>query len=277
MDDWIEEAQYSTQQKAVPKEEKIDKEMKKIQNIKDEEFVIEEEKGVAGKCVITIYGNKGEGKTMFALSFPGKIAALSFDRKTGIIKANFYREESNRIKVYDAVKYLSEDPEEYVSSSLKTYKYVIAILNKVKEEQPDWVVIDGVEILTRIAEQAMRKIFNLTPFQGIPNLSVWKYRRLIMRNIHNKAVEACKRGVIYTTYTEKDEIIEEGNIVSKKDVPKYFDILLWETDVVMKAYSKIGEYGKKFFIYVDSSKIPTFETGKEFDVTFKRVGDIFKI
>ncbi len=52
-----------------------------------------------------IYGEKGDSKTTTALSFPGKIAALSFDHKTVEIWAEFF-ENDPRITVYDAIRYM---------------------------------------------------------------------------------------------------------------------------------------------------------------------------
>lgn len=267
VDDWIESGEY--------KKESIKKSSVVTLPEEDENFEIEEEETL-GKAVITIYGNKGEGKTTLALGIDGKIVALSFDNKTALIKYNMYNGDK-RIKVFNAVKYFSEDPNEYTTSAKKTYKYVIAILKKVKEIKPDWIIIDGTEIMMRIAEQVMREMNNLSPFQGVVNRNIWKYRRLVIRNIHRKALDAAQKGVIYTTYTTKDEIVEEGTIVSKKDVPQYYDILLWETDVVIKAYSEFNEDNdKRFYARIDSSKLKEFETGKIYDVTNKTLKDIIK-
>lgn len=227
--------------------------------------------------VFTIYGEKGDGKTVLALSFPGKIAAISFDRKTQIIKNNFY-DGDERIKVFDAVRYLDEMVENYPKSSHDTIEYCKQLLTtKIKELEPDYILIDGTEILMRIAEQAMRHKFGWSATEGIKNMNAWKIRRLILRGLHARAVQCAKKGVIYTTYMKQKEIIHEGTLITKKDIPAYVDILLWETDIVLKSWSEYDKKtGKKFLMRIDSSKLKQFGTGKEYDVTNKRILDIIK-
>ncbi|RLC34375.1 MAG: hypothetical protein DRZ76_02780 [Candidatus Nealsonbacteria bacterium] len=222
------------------------------------------------KVVITVYGEKGDGKTTFALSFPGKIAVLSFDNKTTNVWKYVYKTDP-RIKVYNVTEYLEEDPQKYIQSSEWTYEYINFVLDEIKKvEKPDWIIIDGLEILAKIAEMVMRGRNGLTPFQGVVNRNIWKERRLYIRNIHRKALDASKRGVIYTTYTDRDEIIQEGETVSKVVVPKWTDVVLWETDIVVHIYTKQEDDGKKFYMCVSSSKIGNmFETGKIVDITGK--------
>lgn len=239
------------------------------------EFDLSPVKG-EGIPVFTIYGEKGSGKTTVALGFPGKIAAISFDRKTNLIK-NLMFEGNDRIVVYDAVRYLDESADKYPASSHKTVEYVKALLKEIKKHGPDYVLIDGIEILTRIVEQSMRYHFGWNAFEGIKNMSAWKKRRLDLRTIHHLAEDAAKKGVIYTTYTTEKKLIQDATTIALKHVPQYFDILLWETDVVMRSYSEHDKKsGKKFFLRVDNSKLLQFKTGDLFETTGVKTEDLLK-
>jgi hypothetical protein len=197
---------------------------------------VDEETDVPVKSVWLIFGDKGTGKTVTALSFPGNILVLSFDRKSNIIKHTFYAGDS-RIRVFDVVKLMDyTTPEKMLESAERTYEAIIELLDAYPKVygNPDWVVIDGAQIMQQICEWTMRKRHNIGPFDGISNLNLWKERRAYMRNIHNKALNIARKGVIYTTYVEKDRLIISGEVVHEKDVPAWVDVLISETDYVLQ-------------------------------------------
>ena len=214
------------------------------------------------------------GKTTVALSFPGEILVLSFDRKSAIIKHNMYNNDP-RIHVFDVVKLMDySSPEKMVESADKTFEYINALLDTYtkKYPQPDWVVIDGAQIFQQICEWTMRYRHNLGPFDGIANLNLWKERRMYIRQIHNKALNLAKRGIIYTTYVEKDEVIIKGEVVTRKDTPAWIDVLIYETDYVL--YTSYDESKKTYHVRVVSSKNDKrVKSGAEFDVTNRRFSD----
>lgn len=252
-------------------EEKPKVEEKQIEK-KESLFNFDEEKTGLSREVYTIFGNKGEGKTAFSLNpkfFPGNIVAISFDYKTIKIKTNFYNNDK-RIKVHDGKKYYNEDIDKLLKSSTLTYKYILALLDSYKEKEPDWILIDGLEILVKISEFAMRDRENLRPFQGIANMNVWKVRKLILSAIHSKAMQIAKKGVIYTTYSEKNTIIEDGIVIKQKDMPHYMDIVLYETDTVIHVYNIIKEKEIRFLYKVLNSKTAKFKTGEEKDITIEK-------
>ena len=217
--------------------------------------------------VYTIYGAKGEGKTALAYSFSGTKAVLSFDKKSILTKKNLF-DGNKEIKVFDAIKYLNENPEQFVQSSSKTYEYVIFLLENIAKEKVDWVIIDGLEIFTRIGEMVMRAKHNLGFAQGIANINLWKERRLIIRNLHKKALDASKKGVIYTTYTKEESIVEDGTLISKKLVPNWMGIVMEQTDCLLYVYSKQEKEGKRFYVEVVTSKNDRkIKTGKIIDIT----------
>jgi len=235
----------------------------------EEEFVIEEVAEPAPKEVILIYGHKGHGKTYLAMSFPGTKVVLSFDRKSAMVKYKDYKGDK-RIHVYDVVRYMDySTSQKFLESADKTFRYLNVLLDHISQNPPDWIVIDGSEIFQQICEMTMRYRNNLMPFQGIANLNLWKERRLYIRQIHNKCLSIARRGIIYTTYVDKDEIVVDGEIIARKDVPKWIDAIMYETDTVIRviAVSTDAEGGgKKFIATVESSK-GSLPTGLRADIT----------
>lgn len=232
-----------------------------------EEFNFDEEETPPAKEVFLIFGDKGTGKTTLALSFPGTIAVLSFDRKSAIIKATRYNNDS-RIHVYDVIKYMDYSSTTAVCKSAEyTFEYINKLLDYLsKKIKPDWVVIDGAEIFQQICEWTMRARNNLEAFQGISNLNLWKERRLYIRQIHNKALNVANKGLIYTTYVTYSEKIVQGDVVNKKEVPKWIDVLIFETDYVL--YTFIDDLNNRFRVKVITSKNDEkLPTGKEYDIT----------
>lgn len=212
-----------------------------------------------GKTIVTNYGDKGGGKTTAGflltqgyLGLPGgKTAAISFDDKTKITKEQLFPKEN--ITIYDGKRYFDEDPKQITKSGYISYKYIMAILYGIDYE-PDWIMFDGLSILSLVLEMAMRFQNNLRPTQGVANFNVWKDRKFMLQAIHNLAVRKAKYGVIYTTYSEKNKIIIDGNLVTEDDVPIYVDIIMQETDIVMHTSKQKGKNGNMFFYTIDSTK-----------------------
>lgn len=253
-----------------PSEKKPEEKPTEPAPVPEEEAELTEAKGTA-KSNFMLYGLKGSGKTYSALSFPGQITCLSFDRKSLPIKQySFHGDE--RIKVFDAIALMDySSPEGWTESADKTFKRLNLLIDKITGWKPDWIVIDGSEVLQQICEMTMRYRNNLMAFQGISNRNLWKERRMYIRQIHDRCFEAAKKGVIYTTYTSKDEIIREGEFIAKDDVPKWVDCIMWMTDVVMRVRSAQEKSGRKFYATIESSKYPPFKTGREVDITDKGV------
>ena len=262
----------------VPKESDAAKEFfeesKQPETKNEGEFDFTEATAQSGETY-TIYGHKGHGKTFLAYSFPGTVAVISFDRKGVPVKDLAYG-GADRIKVFDAVRYLSMDsPERWLSSADQTYRYINDLLEYIKKEvKPDWIVIDGLEIFHQIAEMTMRYRNNLLPYQGVANPNLWKERRLYIRQLHYKALGVSRRGIIYTTYVDKEKVIVDGDVQTLSDVPKWVDVVLQETDIVLKIDRKDDKNGVKHWVKVESSKTRT-PTAHIVDCTGKGVLDIF--
>lgn len=218
-----------------------------------------------GKLVITSHGEKGAGKTygVFLITsgriggFPaGKTTAISFDNKTKITYEQHFAHDD--ITVYDGKRYYREDPAQCTKSGMMTYKYILKLLESCRSNPPDWIIFDGFTIMSVIFEMAMRYKHGLQPSQGIANFNVWKDRARYLQDVHNLTCRIAKFGVVYITYSEKNEIVESGTTVSKTDVPKYIDVIMQETDVVLHATKAKGKEGDLFFLRVESTKFNTY-------------------
>jgi len=266
------EVKQPEEKKEVKVEEKPKEETKPPAEVK---LPIEEESSPPPKTVWLVFGDKGSGKTTTAMSFPGHLLVLSFDRKSAIIKFNMYNND-NRIKVFDVVKLMNYSaPETMLESAEKTFEAIIQLLDNYPKVygNPDWVVIDGSQIMQQICEWTMRKRHNIGPFDGIANLNLWKERRAYMRDIHNRALNIAKKGVIYTTYVEKDEVVISGEVIHRKDVPAWIDVLIYETDYVLQTlYNPVT---KNFEVKVVTSKNDRLlPSGAIYTVTNKKFWEV---
>jgi len=222
-----------------------------------------------GKLVITGHGEKGAGKTTGVLlittgrlgGFPaGKTNIISFDNKSKITVEQYFPNDD--IIVWDGKKHYREDPALCTKSGMMSYKYIQKLIQSWKDNQPDWIVFDGFTIMAVILEMAMRFKHNLQPSEGIANRNVWKDRARFVQDLHNLACRMAKYGVAYTTYSEKNEIVEAGTVISKSDVPKYIDVVMQETDVVLHSTKARGKDGDLFYIRVESTKFKQYVDGE---------------
>ena len=251
-------------------ETEVNKMEKPKEPTKSSEFDFSEDTNLI-KEVYTIWGRKGEGKTSLALGFPGTKCCISFDNKTIQTKNNVYKDEDN-IHVWSGIKYYDSSTPNVLDSAEKSLKYIyLLIKNVIAEKEPDWILFDGLEVFIRMAEFLMRKRNFLKPYQGISNLNVWKERNSYIDKIHNLALRTAKKGVIYTTYTERKEVIKDGTVVERDESPKWMGDVMLQTDFTLNAYSTFNkEEGKKFFVHINNSKNDKrLKTGTTHDITGK--------
>lgn len=166
------------------------------------------------------------------------------------------------------------DQDAWPRSAQETVERLLEVLDDIEEENPDWVLIDGFLQLTETAEQAMRYRHDLGPFEGVSNLNIWKERKMIIRQVHKRAYDIAEKGVIYTTYTDHDKIVREGELIAKEEVPNWIDILTFETDYVLKV--EYDDIEKSHKVHVDTSKNDEkLGTGRTYDVSdFKSIWEV---
>jgi len=221
------------------------------------------------KAVIVIYGKKGDGKTYTAFTIPGSISCISFDRKSQRIAA--MPEFDGRITVYDGLRYYDRsNSDEWLRSSTKSWKYILNVLDRIEQvDKPDWVCVDGGEVVHTMLEMVMRDRNNLRPFQGISNKNLWKYRRMLIGQLLSRCEQIAKLGVIWTSYITKDEIKADGDFVVIADMPKWIDAVLYETDSVVRVYRSTAKNGQQFFGAVESSKWEHLKNSPKLNITDK--------
>ena len=233
------------------------------------------------KEIFTVYGHKNNGKTTISYGIPNpgdKILVLSFDKKSTRPKdAPYITNGKLTISVKDAIKYLDKSSEsKYLESSRKTHAFILSLLEQAKDKfDPDWVMFDGTEVMSGIMELVMRSKNNLKPFQGVANRSLWRERRQYIDDIHNKASKIAKKGVIYTMYSQKDEVIDQdGTVLKKVDIPKWIGSIMEETDIVIHAEAKFENNKNMFYARVEGSKLPEKYPDGMYNITNKRFRDV---
>lgn len=239
------------------KEEKRQERMEERKKVtRKEEFDYSEDTSPA-TANLCIYAHKGKGKTSLAFSALGIHDCISFDNKSKVIRDNLPEKERKRIRVFSGRRYLNKSSAEaYTESAIITWRYIKGLIDTFND--PDWVDVDGGEQFEKVAEQVMRYNQGLSAFEGFANKNLWKERRLVIGQMFDMCQRKAKNGVIWTTYIDKDKIIKNGEIVTEKDVPRWIDAVMEETDAVIKVETDEGsESGKvEYYATVESSKIP---------------------
>jgi len=220
----------------------------------------------------TIFGGKNSSKTTLALSFPGKIAVLSFDHKTVPSWITMFNADP-RIVIYDAIRYIDySSPEATLVSSEITFRYINAILDKIKavkeDDRPDWIVIDGLEEYTKISEDVMRHRNGLGWTQGV-EWQYWKSRKLYVKQLFLRVASIVKRGVIFCTKYEFEDVVVGGITKDKKKVPIWIDIVRDQTDIQIETDTtedrQTGEI--RFWAHITGSKYIEYPKGVKVDIT----------
>lgn len=232
------------------------------------EFVEEEDNE---KLIYTIAGDKGSGKTttgMMMRQGEDSMLAISFDHKTTVIKNNMYN-KNPKIKVYSGITHMDRSPDRILLSAKISYEYIFQLISKYK---PSWILIDGLEVMNNICEMTMRNDRGYKPYQGVSNMNDWKYRNDMMAQLHTLCLTQAKKGVIYTTYTKVEELIHDGVVIERKEIPKWFGNVLQETDITL--ITKLGEDNEgnpQFQVKVDNSKYDNiFKSKKHYIVNVQK-------
>jgi hypothetical protein len=235
------------------------------------EYDMEPEKPTSLKY-LTIFGGKNSGKTVVALSFPGKMVALSFDHKTVPTWVDMFNSDP-RITIYDAIRYMDySSPDASLISSEICFRYIFSILDMIKskgpEAYPDWILIDGLEEYMKIAENVMRWRNGIKMTQGVEWM-FWKDRRLYTKQLFLKLAMIVKKGVIFCTKYDYEEIVISGVTKERTKKPIWLDIIEEQTDIVIETWSTEDKVSGvvRFLAHITASKYASFPTGRKVDVT----------
>lgn len=232
---------------------------------KNQGFTFEEEAS-SSKIILTIYGDKGVGKTTAVMGLSGKKYFISFDGKTRRIADTLYKNDPD-IVVLDGRKYFpNEDRINLPANGEKSVEWIEFLLDEIKSKgDAQWVVFDYLPTLAKICEMKMRKLHNLAASQGTSNRSVWEDRNIFIRRIHRKALEAVnpkladKRcGVVYVTYVKTESVeVKDGETLHSIKKPNYTDAIEQETDIVLHARAEFDARSKSMLnqLFMESNKM----------------------
>jgi hypothetical protein len=265
------------------------------QTIVDRSSYRYEEMGENYKPVITVVGEKGDGKTSLIYGLSGTKFFLSYDKKSKRPLENFpeYQKPENikNFRFFDASKYYSQVPSSglvkemspevrdqilkaWQDSCVTTYDYTNFLLDNIEKENPgpDWLIFDASEVLSKVCEQVMRRMNDLKPVQGVQNRNLWKERNIWWDSVYQRAVRIVRRGVIYTTYYKQvDKEIQDGNVVESSTQPAWYGSMMLETDVVLYVFTRVDpKTGEERFFVRTKSKLRDMPNGVVFDVTYPR-------
>ena len=225
-----------------------------------------------------IYGDKGTSKTTFALSVPGDILVLSYEDADNVelpIKRFFNSSPRFQIKGFD--QFVSEENGEiWKESSNLVFDLSMKILKILisKNIKFDWVVIDGYQRFTKIAEMKMRYKNNIGAFAGIKNRTIWNERMLYLNEYFRLVKKIAKYGVIFTSQNKMSEVKEDdGTVITK--TPSWQGKLRDDASTVIYTSMNTRTMGSKivntFYANVQNCKI--IGISKRFDITIRRGKD----
>ena len=225
-----------------------------------------------GKETILIAGEKNGGKSVSALSFPGKIAVISFDEKIfaarDFVVRHGIKDEKDIMIYYPAKHYNPKavDDREIGKAAIAVindaFKAVYSIKVRAETGQfvPDWIFFDNLEFFIRLAEFAgkyRRGVpITTTPQKGDDVWGAFDIRNIITNVIYKAAVSTPKKGVIYTLYTKDKDVVLPDGTTKKAQVPKWFEVLMYETDHHVIVWKNENRYFAKIVGTKDENKYP---------------------
>ena len=238
---------------------------------------VKEEKGLG----IMVHGLKGDGKTTFTFSIVDeklnpndKLACVSFDEQSEIIKEGMYN-SNPRIQVWDALKYYdASDDKHILESSSESYDFLVWLLGfdplnpavptdgDIYKFQPDWIVIDGLEIFKEKMEYKMRSHQGYQPYEFFANYGAWHQRTNFMDMIDILCKRLAKKGVIYTSYTKMQTVKDKatGEITIRE--PSWAGNTKTKTRIVIRVWAQSAQNGgRDFWAEVENSKVSSVPTG----------------
>ncbi len=232
------------------------------------------------KETILIAGEKNDGKSISALSFPGKIAVVAFDEK--IFSARNFAVELGIKKPEDImIYYPTKHYNPKAVDDREIGKAAVAVINeafravysiKVRAEAgtfvPDWILFDNLEFFIRLAEFAgkYKRGVPITarPEKGDDVWGAFDLRNIITNVIYKAAISIPKKGVIYTLYTKEKDVVMPDGTTKKVKTPKWFEVLMYETDHHILVWKDEGRYFAKIIATKSPKKYPD---GLELEVT----------
>lgn len=198
---------------------------------------------------VLLFGSAGVGKTVFALSHPGK--GYLIDTEGG---ADHYAQFFPNVKV------------------LRTTQFK-EILNALKwlennAEKDSFLVIDSETMLWDALQYARATYTGAETSMKQLNLGDWGVIKRIIKNIH-QIMSNLDMDVIAIAH-EKAETDSSGGVIeyipdTERNVPYYFDIVM-----------RLVRLGEQRRLEILKKRVATIATGEVFDITYQTWGEVFE-
>ena len=213
----------------------------------------------SGVDLIWIAGDKDAGKTLLAFLFEGSILCFSYDGKSVAIKEQDF-ENDERIEIHDIDSRFDKSLENKVKSGAHCTDYIMKVLYTYPEKSVDYVVHDYAELIPKLTEMKGRHIEEVELLTAISKYSeVWKKRHTMMDDLLYRSKKIARKGVIFTGFTYRDNLIVDGAIVKTgMRVPKWFGDVERDIDVafiIEPEEERIGNFITiKRYVFIHTSK-----------------------
>ncbi len=264
-------------------------EIKKEDN-KDKENIQETQS--KEKRIIVLYGQKGVGKTYNCYSLiplKSKVLVISFDGMSQIIaeRQEFKDIQFKVVNVEQKPRFILQDTGtsiqaiESVENSFYNLQQIFRLFLNSKNNEYDFVIIDGFNIAQKIAEAYMRYNHKLRFTDNFANLNLWKERNAVLNAILKEALRISKKGLIYTLYTKSEIEIIDGVIIKQSVKPNYVEDVMTMSDIVIKIETKLqhtkNSNNISYYMIVETAKKENVKIGVKIDITNKKLIDIISV
>lgn len=203
------------------------------------------------------FGEKGSGKSTSALSVSGNVLAITLEKRGNLTRpwARLFN-YNPRIQIFGFSEYIERTAKgNFRDTSNEVYLQIVNLLKRASELERkfDWVIIDGLQALNKVAEQRMRALNNQGAFVKFNNLSLWGERSMYFENVGlqlpthvaSKGVYLTSQNVLqraaFLTADQKAQGMTDEDIPVKE--PKWKDKIKDDIDAVI--YHEIKENQSK--------------------------------
>ena len=204
---------------------------------------------------LLFFGDKGASKTTCAMSVPGNVLAITFEKRGNVTRpwSKIFGNDP-RIQPFGISEYIKRtNLPQYRDSSNIAYLKVVELLERAKKhnEKFDWVIMDGLQAGQKITTLRMKSLNSVGAFENLPKklLTRWGERTIYLENIViDMASAIANKGVVLTsqnimhqamflTQEQKDSGMKDEDIPIKE--PAWKDKIKEDVDTVI--YNRIIE------------------------------------
>jgi hypothetical protein len=144
----------------------------------------------------------------------------------------------------------------------ETFKAIYSIRVRAERGEfvPDWILFDNLEFFIRLAEFAGKYkrgvAITTRPSEGMDVWGAFDIRNIIMNVVYKAAIDIPKQGIIYTLYPKEKEVLLPDGTAKRVKVPKWFEVLMYETDHQIMVWKDDDRYFAKIVGTKDEDRFP---------------------